>query len=501
MRNVFFLFIILCFQQHLQAQMVSDGLLFSETQPTITARSLALGNSLGAMGGDMAAASLNPAGIAVYRRMEIALSLGGLFNGTSTDFVGYGARDRISQFSFGHAGMVFAAKLRKKSTKWKTINVGITFNRLANYARNFTFQGISNGSRLQAFAANAYGSTVANLDPFEGWVAYNAYLIDSTGPASYIANGGVSDTTYTTKSQTVHRRGGVNELGFTLGANYNHKLYIAGTIGINFMSMTEDKSYQELADSMDLQAFDFNENRTIKGTGINFKIGIIYRISKIFRMGFAIHTPTAYRLVDSYNSGLYGRIVYDSLLRESNYPMVDQEPEVLQHDLATPWVFSGSFGAVIAKRGFINVDVEFTDYSWANFSLLDNERTPSNNQFINQFNRDVQGQYKGTLKARIGGEVAVGIARIRLGYQFQTSPYVHEVSGVTDFRHDISAGFGFRWKHFFLDFAYRHTLMDFAYTPYRHASLVQNVTGLSQTGHAMITVGASIFRDPNRVSN
>ena len=66
----------------IQAQVTSDALLFSENHQTVTARSMALGNALGALGGDMSTANLNPAGIAIYRRMEIGLSIGALFDNT-----------------------------------------------------------------------------------------------------------------------------------------------------------------------------------------------------------------------------------------------------------------------------------------------------------------------------------------------------------------------------------------------------------------------------------
>lgn len=495
MKLTFLLTICLIAPFFVKAQYTSDALLFSENQPATTARSMGVGNALGALGGDMSAANLNPAGIAVYRRMELALSVGAAFNTTKTNFVGYTTSNRLAQFSFGNAGLVIAGKLRRSRTKWKSINVGLTFNRIADYGRNFTYSGVSNGSRLTAFANNAYGPS-ANLDPYEGWVAYNAYLIDSVGPNTYAANGGVSDQTYTTKSQNVRRTGGVNELGITLGGNYDNKLYLAATVGIDFMNMQEDFFYRESSDTLDFRALDFTENRTIKGTGINLKIGMIYRVNKFLRMGLAIHTPTAYRLVDSYNSGLYGEIVYDSLLRATNYPMEDQSPYVLQHDLATPWTFMGSVGVVIAKKGFIGLDVSYSDYSWGTFSLLQDEQTPSNNQFIDNLNQRVQQTYQGVLKARIGGELALGIFRARLGYQFQTSPYKEEVDGINRFRHDISGGVGVRWKHFFIDFAYTHTLTDFAYYPYSHPTLVQEITGTSQTGQAMLTLGVSIFRSP-----
>lgn len=494
MKSIFILLTLFFIYSPIQAQVTSDALLFSENHQTVTARSMALGNALGALGGDMSTANFNPAGIAIYRRMEIGLSIGALFDNTKTDFLRNETKDRLSQLSFGNIGLVIAAPMRRSKTNWKAVNIGLTFNRLANYAQNFTYQGLSTGSRIEAFAANASGVATGDLDPYEGWLAYNSYLMDSVS-GGYVANGGVSDSTYTNKYENIRRTGGVNELGFTVGANYNNKLYIGATLGVDFMEMNEDHLYQETSDSLDFRALDFTENRSVKGTGINLKIGMIYRINKLVRVGLAIHTPTAYRLVDSYNSGLYGEIVYDSILQKTNYAMEDAEPLVLQHDLVTPWVFMASVGVIIPKRGFIGLDVEYSNYSWASFALLANERTIANNKFINDLNDRVLSGYKGVLKAKLGAEMAFGLARVRVGYQFQTSPYEKSIAGVTDMRHDISAGLGLRWKHFYLDFGYSHTLKDFEYKPYASATTFQSVTGTTQIGHAMLSIGALIFRD------
>jgi len=494
MKSILILLALFFVHTQSKAQITSDALLFSENHQTVTARSMALGNALGALGGDMSTANLNPAGIAIYRRMDLGISLGGLFDNTRTNFLSNETKDRFSKMSFGNIGLVIASPLRRSRTKWKAVNVGLTFNRIANYARNLTYQGASTGSRVQSFAENSAGISPDNLDPYEGWLAYNAYLMDSVG-GGYTPNGGLSDASYTTKYENVRRTGGVNELGFTLSGNYDNKLYLGATLGVDFMEMNEDHFYQETSDSLDFVALDFIENRNVKGTGINLKIGMIYRINKLLRIGLAIHTPTAYRLVDSYNSGLYGEIIYDGVLQQTNYAMEDADPLVLQHDLVTPWVFMGSVGVIIPKRGFIGLDVEYSDYSWASFALLADERTVANNKFVNDLNSRVQAGYRGVLKARLGAEIVLGLARLRLGYQFQTSPYEESIAGVTDMRHDISAGLGLRWKHFYLDFGYSHALKDFEYSPYTSSTTYQQVVGTSQTGHAMLSVGALIFRD------
>ena len=492
----FFLFFCLsmCLRYSVSGQITADALLFSSSNPTINARSMSLGNSLGALGGDLSTASFNPAGLAIYRRAEITLSLGSLFNQTQTNFLGNQTKDRFAQFSFGNIGLVVANKKTRTGTKWKFVNVGFTINRLNNYAQNFKFSGLTTGSRVQAFAANAQGYPIDQLDPYEGWVAYYSYLIDSVAPLTYAANGGLSDTTFTSKTQSIKRKGGVTELGLSFAANYQHKLYVGATVGVDFLTYDEDRIYEEFADSIDFQYMQFTENRNVRGTGINLKLGMIYRINKMFRFGLSIHTPTAYRLVDSYNTGLYSRIVYDSVLQEWDYPMEDQDPFVVQHNFVTPWVFGGSLGVLILKKAFIGIDVQYLDYSWASFSLLENDQTSSNISFMDDLNQRVQNQYKGVLKAKIGAEVSLGIARLRFGYQFQTSPYQISLPGLNDTRHDISAGLGIRWKHFFLDLGYVHSILQFEYVPFVSPTLVQQTTGTSQNGHIMLTVGASMFR-------
>lgn len=495
MKVLFLLIILFGTTLYLQAQEVGDALLFSETQPAITARSMGVGNALGALGGDLSTVSKNPAGLAIYRRAEFSFSLGSYGEATQTNFFGNRERVRQNRFAFGSAGLVIPTRIRRES-EWKMVNFGITFNRLANFDQNFSYSGTSTGSRVQAFADQGQGLINPNSDPYQTGPAFQAFLIDDLGGGNYIANGGADDPdALVDKSQTVSRSGGINELGISVGGNYNNKLYIAASLGVNFLTFREDRLYTEYTPDLNYIGMDFTETRSVEGTGVNLKLGVIYRINKMFRVGAAVHTPTAYRLTDSYNTGLDASIIYNDTLRESFFAMEDQDPNVLQHNMATPWVFMLSGGAVIGKRGFIGVDVEYLDFGTASFTLLENERTPANNQFINDVNNNVEDSYKGVFRARIGGEVALGLARFRLGYQFQSSPYEVAVEGVSDFRHDLSAGVGVRWKHFYIDAAYQHTLREFEFSPYASDVNLQRVTGNITNSQVMLTLGIVMFRD------
>ncbi|MGH1334895.1 MAG: OmpP1/FadL family transporter [Aureispira sp.] len=495
MKVLFLLVTFLATTTYLQAQEVVDALLFSETQPTITARSMGVGNALGALGGDLSTASRNPAGLAIYRRAELSFSLGSFGEATKTDFFGTNERARQNRFAFGSAGLVIPTRIRGNND-WKMVNFGITFNRLANFDRNFSYSGTSTGSRVQAFADQAQGLGDPDSDPYQAGPAYQAFLMDDLGGGNYIANGGADNpNALVEKSQTLSRSGGINELGLSLGGNYNNKLYIAASLGVNFLNFREDRLYNEYTPDLKYIGMDFTETRSIEGTGINLKLGVIYRINKMFRIGAAVHTPTVYRLTDSYNTGLNASIIYNDTLRESVFAMEDQDPNVLQHNMATPWTFMVSGGVILGKRGFIGVDVEYLDFGTASFTLLENERTPANNQFINEVNNNVEDSYKGVFRARIGGEYALGLMRLRLGYQFQSSPYEVSVEGVSDFRHDISAGIGVRWKHFYIDAAYQHTLREFAFSPYATAINLQRTTGNITNSQVMLTLGVLLFRD------
>jgi len=501
MTGLLTLVVLLLLSTQAQAQYSSDALLFGENHHTITARSLGVGNALGALGGDISTANSNPAGIGIYRRMEFSLSIGGLFDNTSNSYAPANtiSNGRLSQATFGSLGMVFAARLPKNADKWKFVNFGISVNRLANYGRTIYFDGVTEGSRILSFEAAAQGLPIDQLNPYESRLAWDAYLIDDdgTGTNTYVSPVIASDLIQ--KSQQVRQRGGVNELGFSFAGNYNNKLYLGATIGVDFMSFRDDRSYYEYAtnDTIPFVEMNFSEYRKVRGTGINLKIGMIYRINKMFRFGLAVHTPTAYRLVETYDTEMYGKVYYFGTLQDSTY-----RPEAIQsfqHNLATPWKFSGSVGIVLGRKGFIGIEASYTDYSWSNFTLLEGDQNPSNNQFIQDVNQGVIESYKGTLNAKIGGEFIIGkLVRFRLGYRIQTSPYRTSVPGVTDFRHDISGGIGVRWKHFFLDFAYVHTLRDFQYIPYTSTTQPQVITSRQQTGQAMLTVGALVFRDRSK---
>jgi hypothetical protein len=70
----FLLTIAIFFPFLIQAQDLADALRYSNLTIQGTARAGAMGNAFGALGGDFTSASINPAGIGVYRTSEFTIT-------------------------------------------------------------------------------------------------------------------------------------------------------------------------------------------------------------------------------------------------------------------------------------------------------------------------------------------------------------------------------------------------------------------------------------------
>lgn len=469
-----------------EAQVSSDALLLSEHAHFTTARSLGVGGAMGALGGDMSSMFNNPAGIGIYRSSEFQISPGLQFSGIRSTFVSdtllpLAVNNRTGIY-FGSVGFVYSEEL---TGDWKNVNFGISYSRLASFNRSFSFSGTSTGSRILNFTEEANNSNALpeNLDPFEENLAWNAYLIDNPGGGtSYI--GSATDSNYIKKSQLFRQSGGINELGICLAGNYKNKLYVGGTLGIAFMKQRELKEYEEneLSGNMDFKSMRFREDRNISGVGVNFKFGLIYRISKKLRMGLAIHSPTAFGLNETYDTQLSGAVIWNDTLRTTTAENPQASPTgKYEHNFYSPWLFNFNLGIILGDKdaktkGFISLEGEYLDYSSASFSLKASDvgATIADQDYINNVNSAISETYQGVAIAKIGAELAMDKIRLRAGYRLQTNPYQKSVKGVNDFRNDISLGFGIRNDDFFVDLAYNFTIAGFEYSPYYATSATNN---------------------------
>ena len=81
------------------SQNADDAVLYSWTPMGGTALSMSMGGATGAIGGDFTSASINPAGLGLYRQSEWGISAGLAVASVKSNYLGSGDADRKVNFT------------------------------------------------------------------------------------------------------------------------------------------------------------------------------------------------------------------------------------------------------------------------------------------------------------------------------------------------------------------------------------------------------------------
>jgi len=437
----------------LHAQNEVDALRYSRLSVVGTARYSGLGGAFGALGADFSTLSVNPAGIGFYRSSEFSITPSFNIGSTQSAYLGENGKDSRTNFSLGNVGFVSVMDAgNPKTSSIRKVMFGFGINRVNSFNNRVIINGFNNNnSLLTTYIDDAYGQTpdqLTNSDFIATYgygpkLAYDANLIfnDTTDNTVYYAdmpNGGV------TQRKTIESWGSMNEMELSMGANILDKFYIGGTIGVPFIRYFEETNYTE-EDTKNqndyLNSFRYSESLSTTGTGINFKLGIIYKPVEFIRIGAAIHTPTYFdKMSDAWSSKMTGYFNYGS--EQSSSPQSSYD-----YSLTTPFRAIGSVAFIFGKFGLLSADYEFVDYSGARLRASDYD-------FYNE-NNAISNKYRSTGNLRIGTEWKYAQFSFRGGYGIEGDPYKNGVNSSVG--HSYSLGLGLREKTYFLDLAYTHS--------------------------------------------
>lgn len=443
----------------LSAQTIEDALRYSQLTPGGTARSVATGGALTAFGGDFGTLSVNPAGIATYRKSSLMITPALNFVNTGSTFAETEFNDGRTNINLNNIGVVFSKT--SNASDWKAVNFGIGTNRLSNNNQEFFYEGTTVGTIAERWQTFANGTLQNDLYAFEEGIAYDAgilFQLPDTPDDQYLID--PDGTQLVKKDQSVIREGSVNDLNLTLGGNYRHKLYVGVTVGLPFVRYEETKTYQEtdeLGVSPEFNSVSFEEFFSTTGVGFNAKLGIIYRMNQNIRIGAAVHTPTFFNLSDQY----YTSIESDLTLGGSQVITPAESPiSNFSYNLISPWRAIGSVGFMFGKHGFISGDIEYVDYSAAEFNF------ETDQEFEQDLNNEIVDNFNSVVNLRIGGEARYGIFSVRGGFGYSMSPYQDIDQETSKGQTTVSFGIGLREKSVFVDLGVTRGMFNEIYTPY-----------------------------------
>lgn len=447
------------FTSTLAAQNFGDALRYSDFDPIGTARFVGAGGAMGPLGADFSVISTNPAGLGWIRKSEFMISPGLYINSSNARLVNGENQldfdDAAVQFNLPNVGIVTSSR---GGSGMETFNFAIGLNRLADFNQQFYYEGTSKGSIVDRFQELANDS---GLDDFEAGVAFDAEaLILDNG--TYFTDFLPSDEVQ--RSESVTRTGGLTELSFGFAGNVQNQFLWGLAIGVPLLKYQEQKEYRETDPDDDVFIFDdlrYSQNLTATGSGINLKLGFIYRAHQALRLSMAIHTPTYYQLDESFETSMS----YNYTEPESPPSSGSAQSPIgeFNYSLRTPWRLLGGVGTVFGKNGFLTGEIEYVNYSKNRF-LFENFAADEA-----RINNETEANLSSAIKIRTGAEYAMGNFRLRGGLGLQQAPIV----GDDTFYTTGSFGLGLRQKTYYFDLAYRRIAQKTTYTPYLTADAAQ----------------------------
>ena len=378
-----------------------------------TAKFNSMAGSMGALGGDLSAITVNPAGTGVFITGDVSATLAVQGNKNNSNLFGKSFESSYNNTNLGQVGGVVSFETNSNSP-WQFVNLAFNYStkNLEDYV-----QTPGNSSIKEAVQYDSGGATVNDF------LVYNGHAYDRTGTAS--------------------------NLNVSLGGNYENKIYLGA--GLNFKSADFDQSdfYQSELSGLGEYAYYQKQYSPYResSNGFSASVGIIGKINNNIRLGVAVESPTFWNLTRTYTE--YGFNSNDNVV----YGIYDETRK-----LTTPMKLTLS-GAVVASKNFA-VNVDYTlGVTKPKYKVEGSAETQLNDYF--------SSDYKNTSDLRVGAEYRVAGFRLRGGYGLEASPFkdssitAYNSTGTTGSymlstpylgkRETLAGGLGYDFKAFYID--------------------------------------------------
>ncbi len=477
MKKLIFLVIALISMSILKAQNITDALRYSDNEIQGTARFRALSGAFGALGGDMSAVSVNPAGAAIFNNSHASISLitGDVQNDASY-FNGFDSSSN-SDVDINQAGAAIVLRNRSDDNDWKRLVISFAYDRTNNFEEDWFAFGTNSNSIDSYFLSNAQGLRLDEISAFDGETPTEAYgEIGSAygyghqqaylGYESYILepeNDTDENTVYFSnlapgsfnQEFSYAARGYNGKFSFNFATQYQDNLYLGVNLNAHFIDYTRSTYFFEENSNLGslVNEVGFENNLSTVGDGFSFQLGAIAKLNENFRVGLAYDSPVWYTISEETTQ-------YIASVRDDAGVLVTQiiDPGIVNifpdYKLQTPSKITGSLAYIFGKDGLISFDYSKKDYSKAKF------KPTSDNYFASQ-NEIISDNLKSSSSYKLGGEYKIKQFSLRGGYRFEESPYKNDTS-IGDLT-GYSLGLGYNFGNTRLDLTYDTSERDTNY--------------------------------------
>ena len=326
---------------------------FAQRSTMGSARYVGMGGAMTAIGGDPSAAMDNPAGLGLYRRSEISITIDETIDHTQQ--VGSNDVYQRTRFAAPQLSAIWAWGKANKQRGLVFNNFMFSYHRLANFNRDIVVQGGGMGMvpTICNITNDMGGVSEENLQnrPWDnveiGWLSilgYEAYLIDPIEknqwqPAVHFTNGLLS----------ISETGTSDQYTLSWAGNINNQWYIGIGLNVPTINYTKHTSLQESNKS---NSAELKSMFHVSGVGVSGSLGLIYRPIQALRIGASLQTPTVMNLSRQTTGDMY------STIAGQRYEILTPESGVMDINIASPLRTSVSIAGQIGNVGLLAVQYD-----------------------------------------------------------------------------------------------------------------------------------------------
>lgn len=381
-----------------QAQGAVDGFRISQSDMKGTARYMGMAGAFGALGGDLSAISSNPAGIGVYRRNEIGLTMDLDMQSATSQAQGYKNTQNQTKFLLNNIGGVISFNLNNSALP--NLNFGVTYNKMASFNAHYCggipklsnsltnyIAGLSNNEGVTVpDVETIYDGGIGTFDPYNPndggyrapWLSilgYDSYFITPQGDddqPDWVGQWG--DKTSGSGAFDVVTSGAADEYNIAFGGNLANKFFWGVDVGIvslnyNMTAVWAEQLNDAIVDNSEATAsWNMINSYSASGTGYNFKLGLIFRPIQALRLGLSFATPTWYSINESFLAKTNfnynfanGTSINDYAVTNGGYWGENS------YNFRTPWKLTASAAGVIGRKLIVSADFEWQKYNKMRF--------------------------------------------------------------------------------------------------------------------------------------
>lgn len=418
------------------------GILFSGDEYNGTARYNAMSGAFGALGGDLAAISINPAGAAIFLKNEFNFSLSNRNTSINSSFYNNKELSENDYFNLPQMGGVAVFYNYNTDGKWKNLAVGFNYSKANDFENNWIARGNSD---------------------------YATYIFDQVNTNIRYLN--VDEQVFGNFTEGVN-----DKFTFSVASQYSDNLYLGFSIlsyNLDFRQKAILEEYNNDGAGNTIDASLIQELNTI-GDGVSFGFGLISKPTDNIRFGLSYQSPVWYDFTEEF-------VEEDLELKYSNTTQVyNSYSGVNRFDyrLRTPSTVTGSFAYIFNKQGLISFDYIYKNYSGIRLSG-DN---------FSAENQDFKDNLKSVGRLNLGAEWRFDNLSLRAGLHHEQSPF--EGASNEENIDGFSFGAGYNFGAFKFDVSYSKSDQTKLYDFYPQYNQIDAAT--LATENAKVTATLSI---------